>query len=44
MWYLKANAVDYTKCLGINTIMPTNEKIGRQDPSTIQRSEYASMD
>ena len=44
LYPLNANAVDYTKCLGINTIMPTNEKIGRQDPSTIQRSEYASMD
>jgi len=36
--------VDYTKCLGKNTTRPTNEKIGRQDPSTIQRNEDASMD
>ena len=28
------NAVDYTKCLGKNTTSLTNEKIGRQDPST----------
>jgi len=39
-----ANAVDYTKCLGINKTKPTNEKIGRQDPSTIQRNEDVSMD
>jgi hypothetical protein len=36
--------VDYTKCLGKNTTRPTNEKTGRQDPSTIQRNEDASMD
>jgi len=40
---LNANAVDYTKCLGENTTRPTNEKIGRQDPSTIQYNEDASM-
>jgi hypothetical protein len=36
--------VDYTKCLGKNTTRPTNEKTGRQDPSTIQRNEDASME
>jgi hypothetical protein len=36
--------VDYTKCFGENTTRLTNEKIGRQDPSTIQRNEDASMD
>jgi hypothetical protein len=41
---LNANAVVYTKCLGKNTTGPTNEKIGRQDPSTVQRNEDASMD
>jgi hypothetical protein len=40
---LNANVVDYTKCLGKNTTRPTNEKIGRQDPSTIQCNEDASM-
>ena len=40
---LNANAVDYIKCLGKNTT-PTNKKIGRQDPSAIQRNENASMD
>jgi hypothetical protein len=32
------------KCLGKNITRPTNEKIDRQDPSTIQRNEDASMD
>jgi hypothetical protein len=41
---LNANAVDCTKCLGKNSTRSTNEKIGRQDPSTIQRNEDASMD
>ena len=36
--------MDYTKCLGENTTRHTNEKIGRQDPSTIKRNENASMD
>jgi hypothetical protein len=36
--------VDYTKSLVKNTSRPTNEKIGRQDPSTTQRKEDASMD
>ena len=36
--------MDYTKCFGKNTARPTNEKIGRQDPSTIQRNEDASVD
>jgi len=40
---LNANAVDYTKCLDKNTARPTNEKNGRQDPSTIQCNEDASM-
>jgi hypothetical protein len=44
LYLQNANAVDYTKCLGKNTTRPTNEKIGRQDPSTIQRNEDASMD
>jgi len=44
LYPLKANAVDYTECLGKNTTRPTNEKIGRQDPSTIQHNENASMD
>jgi len=44
LYPLNANAVDCTKCLGKNTTRPTNEKIGRQDPSTIQRNEDASMD
>jgi len=44
LYPLNANAVDYTKCLGKNTTRPTNEKIGRQDPSTIQHNEDASMD
>jgi len=39
-----SNAEDYTKCLGKNTTRPTNEKIGRQDPSTIHCKEDASMD
>ena len=41
---LNANAVDYTKCLDKNTARPTNEKNGRQDPSTIQRNKDTSMD
>ena len=44
LYPLNANAVDYTKYLGKNTTRPTNEEIGRQDPSTIQRNEDASMD
>ena len=36
--------MDYTKSLDKNTTRHTNEKIGRQDPSTIQRKEDASMD
>jgi len=44
LYPLNVNAVDYTKCVGKNTTRPTNEKIGRQDPSTIQRNEGASMD
>jgi len=36
--------VDYTKGLGKNTARHTNEKIDRQDPSSIQRNEDASMD
>ena len=44
LYPLNANAVDYTKCIGKNTTRPTNEKIGRQDPSTIQHNEDASMD
>ena len=44
LYPLNANAVDYTKCLVKNTTRPTNEKIGRQDPSTIQHNEDASMD
>jgi hypothetical protein len=44
LYPLNANAVDYTKCLGKNTTRPTNEEIGRQDPSTIQHNEDASMD
>jgi hypothetical protein len=44
LYPLNANAVDYTKFLGKNTTRPTNGKIGRQDPSTIQRNEDASMD
>jgi len=36
--------VDYTKSLCKNTTRPTNEKFGRQDPSTTQRKEDASMD
>ena len=41
---LNANAVAYTKCLSKNTTRPTNEKIGRHDPTPIQRNEVASMD
>jgi hypothetical protein len=44
---LNANAVDYTKCLGKNaTARPrrTNEKNGRQDPSTTKPNQNASMD
>ena len=44
LYPLNANAVDYTKCCGKNTTRPTNKKIGRQDPSTIQLNEDASMD
>ena len=44
LYPLNANAVDYTKFLGKNTNRPTNEKIGRQDPSTIRPNEDASMD
>jgi hypothetical protein len=44
LYPLNANAVAFTKCLGKNTTQPTNEKIGRQDPSTVQRNEDASMD
>jgi len=44
LYPLNANVVDYTKYLGKNTTRPTNEKIGRQDPSTIQRNEDTSMD
>ena len=44
LYPLNAYAVDYTKCLGKNTTRPTNEKIGRKDPSTTQRNEDASMD
>ena len=44
LYPLHANAMDYTQCLGKNTTRPTNEKIGRQDPSTIQHNEDASMD
>jgi len=36
--------MDYTKSLVKNITRPTNEKIGRQDPSTTQRKEDASMD
>ena len=36
--------MDYTRCLGKNTTRPANEKIGRQDTSTIQRNENAYMD
>ena len=36
--------MDYNKSLVKNTTRPTNEKIGRQDPSTTQRKEDASMD
>jgi len=39
-----ANAVAYTKCLSKNTTRPTNEKIGRHEPCTIQRNEDSSMD
>jgi hypothetical protein len=35
LYPLNINAVDYTKCLGKNTTRPTNEKIVRQDPSTM---------
>ena len=44
LYPLNPNAIDYTQCLGKNTTRPTNEKTGRQDPSTIQRNEDASMD
>ena len=44
LYPLNANAVDYTKCLGKNTTRPKNEKIRKQDSSTIQRNEDASMD
>jgi len=36
--------VNYTKYLGKNSTWPTNENIARQDPSTTQRNEDASMD
>jgi len=39
-----ANAADYTKCLGHTTTRPTNEKIVRQDRSTMHRNEDAPMD
>jgi len=44
LYPLNANAMDYTKCLSKNTTSPTNEKIGRQDPSIVQRNEDAAMD
>ena len=44
LYRLNANVVHYTKYLGKNSTRPTNEKIGRQDPSTIQRNEDTSMD
>jgi hypothetical protein len=44
LYPLNANAVVYTKCIGKNTTRPTNEKISRQDPSTVLRNEDASMD
>jgi len=44
LYPLNANDVDYTKCLGKNTTRSKNEKIGRQNSSTIQCNEDASMD
>ena len=44
LYPLNAKAMDYTKSLGKNTTGITNEKIGRQDLSIIQRNEDASMD
>jgi len=44
LYLQSASAVDYTKCLGKNITRATNEKIGRQDYSTVQRNEDASMD
>ena len=44
LYPLNENTVDCTKCLGKNTTRPTNEKIGRQDSSTIHHNEDASME
>ena len=44
LYPLNANSVAYTKCLGKTTTRPSNGKIDRQDPCTIQRNEDSSMD